>query len=110
MMFSERLFTLRDENRLTKVKLAKELGTTRQLIAMYENGTTLPTISLFSTIADYFGVSADYLLGREDYAELSYNRDKECIYLPRGLTDEDNTLIKDFISMVYKRRSKKDEK
>jgi len=104
MAFSERLRELRNDGQLTKTKLAEELGTTRQLITMYENGDTVPNIALFCKIAEYFDVSADYLLGREDYANLTHDRKNNCIYMPENLDDDEYSLIMDFVSIVYKRR------
>jgi len=110
MTFGERLYELRDKKYLTKTQLAKDLGTTRQLIAMYENGKTIPNISFFAIIADYFGVSADYILGREDYIHLTHNKKKNCVFLPDGLTKEDYKLIKDFINIMCERRLKNEQK
>jgi transcriptional regulator with XRE-family HTH domain len=66
--FKQRLRELREAKRLTKTQLAEQLGISRQLVTAYENGSTAPIITLFAEMADYFGVSADYLLGRESDA------------------------------------------
>lgn len=42
-----------------------DLGT-RQAVARYTDGTASPTGDKISALADYFGVSTDYLLGRTD--------------------------------------------
>jgi transcriptional regulator with XRE-family HTH domain len=62
--FKHRLKELRESRRLNKTQLAEVVGITRQLISAYEKGTSVPNMTVFVIIADYFGVSADYLLGR----------------------------------------------
>ena len=44
--------------------MAKEVGSTGATISEIESGKRAPRVKLLSAIADYFGVSADYLLGR----------------------------------------------
>ena len=39
----------------------------RNTIKRYEMGTQKPSMDALISIADYFGVSIDYLLGRSDY-------------------------------------------
>lgn len=47
-------------------QLAKALDTTDAAISNWENGINKPRISYLKAIAQYFGVSAHYLLGIED--------------------------------------------
>ena len=55
---------LREDKDLKQSEVAKELGTTQQHYSKYETGEyELPLRALF-TLADYYGVSADYILGR----------------------------------------------
>ena len=109
MSFGERLNFLRKEKGLTKTKLAENLGLTRQLITKYEGGKTIPSISFFALIADYFHVSADYLLGRSNDStppkstEKSKNRH---IDLPAGLSDENCVSVKGFADFLYSRQPK----
>lgn len=46
--------------------LAKALGVTRQMITYYCNGRNEPSLEKIVKIADYLGVSVDYLLGKSD--------------------------------------------
>jgi transcriptional regulator with XRE-family HTH domain len=45
-------------------KVADELGVTTSTFRQWVNGYTLPTCEKLELLADYFGVSTDYLLGR----------------------------------------------
>jgi transcriptional regulator with XRE-family HTH domain len=74
--------------KLTQAELAEALSnagfpTKRQTISLYINGTTAPDMEKFKAIADYFGVSYDYLLGASD----SLNRENIDISAKTGLTD-----------------------
>ena len=65
-IFAERLRELRIEKGLSMKKLAKELNTTDAAISNWENNINEPKITYLKSIAVYFGVSTDYLLGLED--------------------------------------------
>ncbi len=66
-IFSIRLKELRIEKRLTQPQLAKILNVSNGIISGWENGIYEPKISYLKEIADYFGVCADYLIGRQDW-------------------------------------------
>lgn len=57
---------LRQQKGITQVKLSKIIGVSRSAISMYEINASQPDYDIISKIADYFGVSVDYLLGREN--------------------------------------------
>lgn len=62
--FGELLAELRQDRRLTQKELANILYVTDGTISNYENGVHLPDVDKLVSIADYFGVTVDYLLGR----------------------------------------------
>lgn len=64
-MFAERLKSLRKNKNLTQIEFAKVFSISAGAIAMWETGKREPDNSTMSKIADYFGVTVDYLLGRE---------------------------------------------
>ena len=68
-LFPERLKLLREKNGLSQDKLGKALGLSRYAIYTYEKGKACPTVDGLITIADYFDVSLDYLVGRSDQTE-----------------------------------------
>jgi repressor LexA len=61
-----RLKSLRKEFNMTQVELAKALNVAQNTVCNWENGKRSLDDSTMQQIADYFGVSVDYLLGRED--------------------------------------------
>lgn len=54
-------------------KIAKELGVSTTVLSAYRTGVCLPNAENLLKLADYFGVSTDYLLGREGY-EMEENK------------------------------------
>ena len=65
-IFAERLRELRIEHNLSMKQLAKKIDTTDAAISNWENEINEPKITYLKAIAEYFGVTADYLLGLED--------------------------------------------
>lgn len=65
MILGYRLRELRKENKMSQADLGKLLGVTKVSISGYENGTRIPSLDILNGILDVFGVSADFLLGRE---------------------------------------------
>ena len=65
--FFERLLYLRTEKALSRKELAEKLGVSVRLISYWENNQRECDFNMLIKIADYFGVSIDYLLGREDF-------------------------------------------
>ena len=61
-----RLKEMRTEWGLTKTDVAKAIGTSQRNIGRWESGLNEPTSSSLVKLADFFRVSVDYLLGRED--------------------------------------------
>lgn len=61
-----RLRFLRNENGESLEKIAKYLNVTIQTISNYETGKRDMTPDTILKLAEYFGVSTDYLLGKSD--------------------------------------------
>jgi len=65
MILGYRLRELRKENKMSQEDLGKLLGVTKVSISGYETGTRVPSLDVLQGMLDVFGVSADFLLGRE---------------------------------------------
>lgn len=70
MILPERLKLLRKSKRLTQDQLAEVLSIGIQSIKRYETGKQDASSTHVVLIADFFGVSTDYLLGRSNHANL----------------------------------------
>ena len=69
-MFKIRLKELRESKGMTQRDFAAEFGVSKGTVGMWESGAREPrTIDEINRIADYFGVSTDYLLGRTEEKE-----------------------------------------
>ncbi|MBR1954386.1 MAG: helix-turn-helix transcriptional regulator [Clostridia bacterium] len=62
-----KLRELRENRQLSMAQLAIVIGVSDAAISNWENGVNEPKASYLIKLADYFGVTADELLGREDY-------------------------------------------
>lgn len=69
--FGNRLYTLRKDKRLTQQALSERLGVTKAMVSAYETGIRYPSYEILIKIADIFGVTTDYLLGRPVKNQLS---------------------------------------
>lgn len=89
--FGDRVKKLRKENNITQRELALELDLkSDSTIANYEQGRVPPHKTL-EKLADYFGVTVDYLLGRSD-ARTTYEEIKEMVEDDPELLDAVNFL------------------
>jgi len=60
------LSSLRKETGLSQRQVACDLGVSQALLSHYENGAREPKLEFVCKACDYYGVSADYILGRND--------------------------------------------
>ena len=72
-MLSIRIKELRTAHGLTQVELATKLSVSKQAVSNWENNNIQPSIDMLIKIADYFGVTTDYLLGRSNHSSLNTN-------------------------------------
>lgn len=66
MTFKERVRALRKETGETQVQVAAAVGMVEQHYQKFEGGVNLPSIENAWKLADHFGVTIDYLVGRTD--------------------------------------------
>lgn len=66
MTIGEKIKQLRKENDVTQEKLAGYLNISYQAISKWENNTACPDISLIVPLANFFGVTTDVILGRDE--------------------------------------------
>lgn len=111
-----RIKQLREENNLTQEEFANKLNMTQQRISAYEKEKREPDLNTLQQIADFFGVSTDYLLGKSDIRnpeQVDFDPDKIRIGLSAkdysNITDEQKKQIEDFAKFVLKDNLKKEE-
>ena len=97
--FSARIKALRLEKRLRQDQLAVRLGVEKSTVSMYETDMRKPTLETLVRMANVFGVSTDYLLGRERTRTLDLT----------GLTDEEAATITALVNQMVTKNRKLEE-
>lgn len=69
--FAERIKTLRIEKNIKQSELGEIVGLTYTAISDIERGRRTTTMEKLDALADFFGVSVDYLMGRTDNPEVN---------------------------------------
>ena len=64
--FAETLLALRQGRNLSQRTAAADLGISQPLLSHYEKGTREPGLSFVCRVCEYYGVTADYMLGRSE--------------------------------------------
>lgn len=97
-MIGKRLISLRKTCNLTRPALGKILGVSMETIKSYEEDKIEPSVKMLEKIADYFGVSTDFLLGREEISG-----DEEMIIgLMAGLSPEEKKKVIEMVKVSIK--------
>jgi len=60
-----RIRELREARGIEQKEFAIDLGISQPTVSAWENGKKTPSANNWNKIADYFGVSVDYVMGRE---------------------------------------------
>ena len=94
MIFWEQVKLLREAKKLSQTQLAKALYVSKQSVSNWENNNIVPSVELLVKLADFFGVTTDYLLGRskQKYLEVT------------GLTDTELADVQRIIEHITKQR------
>lgn len=104
-----RLRFLRTEKGESLEKIAKYLNVTIQTISNYENEKRDMTPDTILKLADYFGVSTDYLLGKTDIRNIeedfkfAYHKETE------GLSEDEIKEALEFYKMVKNSKNKENK-
>ena len=106
-MISKRMTELRESVNLSQLKLSKALGISQAAINRYEHNQVSVPHGVVIKYADYFDVSADYILGRTDKPEGAvYNNEPEV--LRRRILKEDEWT--EFVEACFDPRSPMNKK
>lgn len=64
--FANRLRKLRERRGISRRVLSERCGLSKDMISIYERGEVEPSANTVCLLADIFGVTTDYLLGRKE--------------------------------------------
>lgn len=70
MNFHSRFMALLNERGITAYRLAKETGISERLVGYWKEGGKTPSLENLIKLADYFGISIDYLVGRTNIPDV----------------------------------------
>lgn len=96
--FHQILSDLRRRSGKSQRQVASDLGISQALLSHYENGAREPGLNFVCRACDYYGVTADYLLGR------TVNHDTISTAEVRALADALKKLTKRAESLVEERK------
>jgi transcriptional regulator with XRE-family HTH domain len=104
--FSQRLKELRKERGLTQDELSKLSGISFPTISRYEKGKRdEPKLTILKTLANYFDVTIDYLVGDTDIKETNFTSD-EIARIFNKLDDDDKRILMDLGKTLLKKEGK----
>lgn len=114
-MLAKRIKLLRKQKGLTQKQLADLLDISASTVAMYETGRREPDTQTLNKFAELFGVSVDYLLGREktDMERLEENlarldpRIQQAYRSLQEMDEEDLAMTLELIKVIEERKKKK---
>jgi transcriptional regulator with XRE-family HTH domain len=99
-MFAKRLVSLRKAAKLTQQQLADQLGITRGTLSMYEIGKREPDFATTQKIADFFDVSIDWLLGKDDVSTGSKQTIESFVFRVNLQREKLGISIPDFAKLI----------
>ena len=111
-----RIKELRENRRLIQAILASELNITQQSLSKYERDITTIKIDILKSIAEYFNVTTDYLLGISDVkrdlqGRMKINKDIDEYYdlieVYKGLDKYDKEMVWSILQAVKKTHEKR---
>lgn len=104
-----RIKQLRKEKGITQENLSAMIGISQVTVSEYENGRNYPGAENLVKIADFFGVSTDYLLERSDIRGTlrpgEYTEDEtELLNNYRSLPPSERAMVRAYLQALTDRR------
>ncbi|MBE7075177.1 MAG: helix-turn-helix transcriptional regulator [Clostridiales bacterium] len=93
-----KLKELRKEKRLSQKQVAEIVNYSQNLISSWEHGLREPSLEALITLANFFNVSVDYLIGNDVNLPKEFNNSLN-IKLTRHLTSNQQACIKDILEL-----------
>lgn len=96
----EHLAELRKKNHYKQKDLARKLNVSQQVISNIERGFSMPDINLLKKIADLYGISLDYLVGRDFSAQEENDIEQKIINCIKKMDDKGKELSLGLVRQV----------
>lgn len=101
-MVGERLLDLRKDMGLTQDELAEILKINKHSISSYEREKSEPPDAIKISIAKFFNVSIDYLLGLTDNQK-PFDKNVKYFELPQNFPDDAEISLRDYVDFLMKK-------
>ncbi|MBQ8683000.1 MAG: helix-turn-helix transcriptional regulator [Clostridia bacterium] len=96
---------LRIQASISQQALATAVGVSQQSINKYENHAVEPDIATLIALADYLGVTIDYLVGRTDEAGNNHLlSDEELLVKYRQLRDSEKACVRMVVDTLHQKK------
>ena len=86
MLVCQRLKAIRNARGMSQAEVAAQLSISREALCMYETGRRQPSNELLGTLARFYNVSMDYLLGVSDIPDSFADLSGKALYISRALS------------------------
>lgn len=104
---SNRIRELRKKAKITMKELGKQVGAAEGTISHYETGKRQPDIEMLSKLANYFGVTIDYLVGgvESENAEAPLSTDeKNLLDMFKSLSSDEKSFVETMVKSLMDRK------
>lgn len=111
MNTGQKIAYLREKKGLSQAALADKIGKSQSSVAMWETNKRRVPEDALKQLADFFGVTTDYLLGRdvpkwatdEDVMDLEemFNSNVNMAFGGERLTEEEKQRVKDILTGIF---------
>jgi len=92
-------------NKITQAELAKKLNVTQASVSRYLSGSMQMDIDTLEKISSIFGVTIDYLMGKDSNEKLEVKTAAFSSLSTEGLSDEEILLLKNMIDQFKKNKN-----
>ena len=114
--FAFRLKEMRENRNLSQAALSKRLSISQSTVASWEVGTREPSLQHIENVADFFGVTVDYLFVRTDIPLTVYKTDtpylevtpfeKTIVEAYRGLSTAEQVIVCRSLGLMHPAESR----
>lgn len=89
LALNENIKRLRLARGLNQVEFAKAMGVSKQCVSNWENDNVMPSVEMLIKIADFFNVTTDYILGRNErtYIDVTGLSDEQISHISLIVSD-----------------------
>ncbi|QLL78185.1 helix-turn-helix domain-containing protein [Ligilactobacillus saerimneri] len=109
-MIGQKIRDLRKQRKMSQTELANILHVSQQTVTAWETGKAEPASSAVANLADYFGVTTDYLLGRPeekkddgiDHTALEKAIDEARSFDGKPMSDHDREIVRNILKGYFK--------